>query len=707
MNDIKKAVEKVIKSYSKDIISGSKEDQILVQSQTKDVIMSGVIFSRNIENNSPYYLINYDNSSVTDSVTSGKVGNKLEIRKNVSLKKLKPIWKSLLKSVKEVESLLDNLALDIEFAIKKNGEVVIFQVRPITVNKQIIDVTDENINTTIKELIQKYNKDSKYSILKQNYTLSDMSFWNPAEIIGDRASNLSYSIYRYLILSKAWNTGLLPLGYKKIDRDIMVRYGNKPYIEVETSFMALLPNSLDNGITNKLIKYYRNKLEKNPELHDKIEFEIVHNCFSPDTDDELSELKGFLNKKEINIFRKALIKLTQNIFDNYNDIKENDQHSLNILADKRNELISNIKNLSIHQKLDGVMTLLDDAIEFGTPQFSRMARLAFIGKNYLNSMVEKGIINQKEYEIFFSKIDTIATEINKDFKSVMMKKIPVSRFNKLYGHLRPGTYDITKLPYNKDKGYFKINNFVIDEQSVGMGMKNGSISIEKKINNFLKNFEISISSSQLLNFIKESTVYRESFKFEFTKNLSLALEIFVEVGQELGFDRQMLSHLSIESIQGIIYSNSSKSEIVDFWQSQIFGKKNKDHIYKYIALPSLIFNDKDFEIIHSHTVRPNYITNSLVKGELINLDSLDPKNYNLVSGKIVLIEKADPGYDWVFSKGIKGLITRFGGAASHMAIRCAEFKIPAAIGCGEIIYKNIKSKHSVFLDCKSKLINVI
>ena len=169
----------------------------------------------------------------------------------------------------------------------------------------------------------------------------------------------------------------------------------------------------------------------------------------------------------------------------------------------------------------------------------------------------------------------------------------------------------------------------------------------------------------------------------------------------------MLSHLSIESIQGIIYSNSSKSEIVDFWQSQIFGKKNKDHIYKYIALPSLIFNDKDFEIIHSHTVRPNYITNSLVKGELINLDSLDPKNYNLVSGKIVLIEKADPGYDWVFSKGIKGLITRFGGAASHMAIRCAEFKIPAAIGCGEIIYKNIKSKHSVFLDCKSKLINVI
>ena len=51
--------------------------------------------------------------------------------------------------------------------------------------------------------------------------------------------------------------------------------------------------------------------------------------------------------------------------------------------------------------------------------------------------------------------------------------------------------------------------------------------------------------------------------------------------------------------------------------------------------------------------------------------------------KIILIENADPGYDWIFGQSIKGLITKFGGANSHMAIRCAEFAIPAAIGCGE------------------------
>ena len=76
------------------------------------------------------------------------------------------------------------------------------------------------------------------------------------------------------------------------------------------------------------------------------------------------------------------------------------------------------------------------------------------------------------------------------------------------------------------------------------------------------------------------------------------------------------------------------------------------------------------------------------KGETVFINNT--KDLFDIDGKIVLIEGADPGYDWIFSKGIKGLITRFGGAASHMAIRCAEFGIPEAIGCGEVIYKDIK-----------------
>ncbi len=36
-----------------------------------------------------------------------------------------------------------------------------------------------------------------------------------------------------------------------------------------------------------------------------------------------------------------------------------------------------------------------------------------------------------------------------------------------------------------------------------------------------------------------------------------------------------------------------------------------------------------------------------------------------------------------------GLVTKYGGVNSHMAIRCAEFELPAAIGCGEQIFDRI------------------
>ena len=337
---------------------------------------------------------------------------------------------------------------------------------------------------------------------------------------------------------------------------------------------------------------------------------------------------------------------------------------------------------------------------------TRMARLAFIGNQYLRGLVLKGIISDSERESFLLNIDTIASELNKDFDRVISKQLSVVEFNNLYGHLRPGTYDITKLPYSEYPGYFNIDKPVKTYTANSNGKQKETLNIERRITDYFDDFEVSVSAEQLLKFIEETTKFRESFKFEFTKNLSLALELLADAGEELGFDREMLSHISIESIQGLSPS-SGISEIVDLWHSQIEGKKVSDQFYHYITLPSLVFGEEDFEIIQSHTVRPNFSTNSLIRGELINLDTINVEDYNFVSGSIVLLEKADPGYDWIFSKGIKGLITRFGGAASHMAIRCAEFGIPAAIGCGEVIYKDIKDRQVIELDCKKKLITVI
>ena len=69
-------------------------------------------------------------------------------------------------------------------------------------------------------------------------------------------------------------------------------------------------------------------------------------------------------------------------------------------------------------------------------------------------------------------------------------------------------------------------------------------------------------------------------------------------------------------------------------------------------------------------------------GETVRFSEYDFSSSDL-NGKIAFVRSADPGYDWIFSRNVAGLVTMFGGANSHMAIRCAELNIPAVIGCGE------------------------
>ena len=101
--------------------------------------------------------------------------------------------------------------------------------------------------------------------------------------------------------------------------------------------------------------------------------------------------------------------------------------------------------------------------------------------------------------------------------------------------------------------------------------------------------------------------------------------------------------------------------------------------------------------------KKNYITRKNISGEVV-LVSGTIQDHTSIDNKIIAIESADPGYDWIFMTEISGLITKFGGANSHMAIRCAELGIPAAIGCGEQIFNAVSQAESCLLDCGNEVL---
>ena len=210
------------------------------------------------------------------------------------------------------------------------------------------------------------------------------------------------------------------------------------------------------------------------------------------------------------------------------------------------------------------------------------------------------------------------------------------------------------------------------------------------------------STNDLLNYIREAIVAREYSKFVFTRSVSDILEVIACYSLKNGLSRDEISHVPLRSLFEIVTS-SGKLGLEEDLRSISAANQEQHKISTAIRLPQLLFDDAGVYIVPFQVSQPNFITQKTVTGSCVMLESDFDANISL-KDMIILIEGADPGFDWIFSQNIKALITKYGGANSHMAIRCAEFGIPAAIGSGEQSFEQIIKSNKVSLDCSSGLI---
>ena len=692
-NIISKAISEVISSY------GLKKnaDQVLIQKQTLNSITSGVIFTKTLSSNSPYYVINYEDGHLTDSVTKGKISNVIKIHNKTENKIIPKKWKKLIDAIKEIEDISKNYKLDIEFAITKK-EIVIFQVRPLTTQNKI---NEKQVSQHVKnEIISNVKKFQK---MKNNKTkkliFSNMTDWNPAEIIGEKPKELEYSLYDYLIMKQSWNAGRNVLGYNNIKEPLMERFSGKPYVNVGTSFQSLIPKKINLKFQKKMLSYFFDKLEKNPEIHDKVEFEILFTCYDFSIKKRLHEMKEYgLTNYDIKKITKQLVEFTNNVIEKTPELLKNMKNEFEILELKRLEKNKN-KNKRYDEKLNDAIELLKDCRDFGTTNFSMVARLAFIATILLKTISDVSKIKKEIIEQINNSISTPVTDFQNDLIRLKLKKISKSEFLEKYGHLRPGTYDITIQRYD-DMPELLDDFDSIEVKRIAQTKKN---KLSKEFSYILKKHGLVFSNISFLEFISQTISLREKAKFEFSKSLSDSIELIASAGENIGFTRNDLSYLALNDILKF-----KKLDLVDLknkWTEKI--KINKDKFWKneFVELPPIIFSKDEFNVIPHYIARPNYITKKKILSNIVNIDEV--KKSSDINSKIILIDNADPGYDWIFSKKPSGLITKYGGVASHMAIRCSELELPAAIGCGEILFNKLKTISKINLDCKNEDITVI
>lgn len=702
---IMEAVAKVIESFDDDL-----SNQVLIQPMVTNVTMSGVVMTHVLDDGSPYHVVNYDDKSgLTDTVTSGTTINKtVYVYNGVDEKDFdSPYLLSVLNLIRSLQVTFTGIPLDIEFAIDKDSKVHLLQVRRITTINSWNGKINKEVSSRMVFLKQYVSQimQPRPNLFGDRTLLGFMPDWNPAEMIGVVPHPLAMSLYRELITKSTWRIAREKMGYRKMPNvDLMISLFGRVYIDVRNSINSFLPEGLSDSISKKVVEAYIDRLDNNPYLHDKIEFEVVHTAYDFDFENKFNErYPELLSTEEFLVYKSLLRKLTQKaINDDYNSSINTALRDIKNLKElqKADTFKFNQNSFSIADKIN---TLIDECIEFGTLPFSILARHGFIAEGLLRSAVNNNVISEDRLKEFRQSIVTVAGEMSDDFKRVYNNDISKEAYLSKYGHLRPSSYDILSPNYSNRDDLFEGKAREGNHTSHKFKL---SPEEQSSVNILLGTHALDgITADELFNYAEKAIKGREYGKFIFTKHLSSILEYATEWGEIKGFDRSDMSMLNINDILNILNAPLT-NDVKLFYQEKINKAQKNYEIATSFKLSYLIRSVRDVHIVPMQRSFPNFIGNKRIEAEVIELTPHMAKIPSL-ENKIVCIEGADPGYDWIFTRAIAGLITKYGGANSHMAIRSAEYNLPAAIGCGEQPYERVLNAKKCLLDCQGKRLEPI
>ena len=245
--------------------------------------------------------------------------------------------------------------------------------------------------------------------------------------------------------------------------------------------------------------------------------------------------------------------------------------------------------------------------------FSILARYAFIGTSFLNSLVTNKIISIKAKMGFLSSIDTVATDLYESSMKIYDNKQNLELFLKNFGHLRPNTYDIEHLVTKKTTQHIFLKS------KMNITRKSFSFSHDefKQIDKQLG--EYYFNSKELIEFIQESIKAREYSKYMFTKTLSLILDLVKQYGDYIGKSRSEMSYLDINEIL-TLSNNAALVKNEDYISDKIIINTNSYQNPRY-NYSDILTKSYDLDII-SKDEETKFCNFKIVIGEKVILDSL-------------------------------------------------------------------------------------
>ncbi|PGH59304.1 phosphoenolpyruvate synthase [Azospirillum palustre] len=682
------AVDMVIASYG---MPFDDAHQVLVQPMLhRNLVLSGVAFTREPGSGAPYLVVNAHRGADTTAVTGGAGTDLLTHYVHRSSPPGEPWLAALRRLADELEELLGAEALDIEFAFIADDDMpVLLQVRPLVMATPPLDTEEHRRHVAlIAEKVRQGNRPHPY-LHGPRTVYGVMPDWNPAEIIGVRPRPLSLSLYRALVTDSIWAYQRHNYGYHNLRSfPLMVSFHGLPYVDVRVSFNSFLPADIDGELGDRLVSHYIDRLIAAPALHDKVEFEIVFSCYTFDLPQRLARLEeADFSRNDRDRLSESLRSLTNRIIGRDTGLWRGDAARIEELERRRAAILA--------ADLDPVARiywLLEDCKRYGTLPFAGLARAGFIATQTLRSLVAVGVLSDGDVARFMAGVDTVSGRMASDFAT-----LDRDSFLARYGHLRPGTYDILSPRYDEAPDrYFSWD----DEPPSPRRHPRFALTLEqmRRINALLAEHGLEHDVVGLFDFLEEAIRGREHSKFVFTRSLSDALSLFRGLGADHGFSADDMSYADAALVTEL-YAGSADMRAT--LAGSIAAGRARHELTRSLVLPPLIADADAVWDFALPPTEPNFVTQGRACGPVATPDGCD------LSGTIVLIRNADPGFDWIFSHGIAGFVTAYGGVNSHMAIRAAELGLPAVVGAGETLFARWSAARVLELDAGNRQVKVL
>ncbi len=708
------AIERVIASFD-----GNPRDQVLVQAMVGGVTSSGVAVTTDLDRGGPYVTIESDTSGHTDRVTGGTGLHRrvLVHRRGGARLVTDPRIRRVLCVVDELERWWPDRTLEVEFA--ENAHVIhVLQVRFVVPARRWTSRSDRTLDCALRGVEQDVVRgaEPQEGIAGTSTILGTMPDWNPAELIGVVPSPLAASILAYLVTDRVWSDARRLLGYRATQRPLVRLLVGRPYVDVRLSFNSLLPAALPDDNADPIVDAWLARLHASPALHDKIEFEVAQTAWDLDAGATLRRrYGGELSHRTVDALATHLRALTARLVTDAptgslararDSIEQAAEHYRPVRAPgaARGATNHTQPRASVEPTPTMALALLADCRRYDALPFAVIARHAFIAEAMLRSAVRRGALAPGRVTAFKQTLSTVTQEFRQRLVAVRRGAVSAPAFLREFGHLRPGSFDITSARYDAWIDPARTGATLPDGTSVEEACFSLRSSERRALDRLLGEAGLGVDATGLLRYAAAAIVGRERAKFLMTRRLSDALEVLAAWAPRAELTRDAVAHVPLREL-----ARCTRLTPVD-QRSMLRRRATEANIrrveFAQMRMAHLIRSPADVWVIESNEAQPTFVTTRSVVAPVVPLAPTSAGDTRL-AGQIVCIESADPGYDWIFTEPLGGLVTCFGGANSHMGIRCTELGVPAALGVGEAVFERVARAARVELRCGEQILRPV